>query len=308
MSTDDGGSTGETETEIDHIDETESELTDERTSETTPDDVDLAAQVELLTEENRRLRSEYARARRAQYRGMAAGLLAVGLLAVGGGVLFTDGREVLFALGAVGLFGAVLTYYVMPGQFVAANVGERIYASFAANGEALADELGLRADRVYVPGSDGETTGSTRLFVPQQAAFDLPDDLTTPIVTEEPSRGLVLEPSGAGLFEEFERVLTGPLSSEPTALATQLVDGLVEQFELVESADPDVDPDDGRLTVAVDASAFGAVDRFDHPVGSFLAVGCAQGLERPVELEVESGDDRADWLVTCRWDRPHSST
>ena len=260
-----------------------------------------AARAELLAAENERLRAEYARARQSQYRRTALGLVLVGAVAALAAVLFPDGREVLFALAAVGLFGGVLTYYVTPESFVAADVGERIYAAMAANEAAIAGELGLGDDRVYVPVDDGV---GVSLYVPQRATDEPPgpDDVTGPILTEPDHRGLALEPTGAALFAEFERVLTGELATAPEPLATQLADGLVEQFELAGGADPDADLAAGRVTVAITGSAFGDVDRFDHPIASFLAVGFVAGLERPIRLEVTPGDDRADWLVTCRWD------
>uniref|UniRef100_A0A8A2VL03 DUF7982 domain-containing protein n=1 Tax=Haloterrigena alkaliphila TaxID=2816475 RepID=A0A8A2VL03_9EURY len=262
----------------------------------TDDSYELAAQVELLADENRRLREEYVRARQSRYRSTALGLAAIGVVAVLGGILFPDAREVLVALGATGLFGALLTYYLTPGRVVAADVGERVYAAGAANAAAIADELGLRDERVYVPGG----TAPARLYVPQHADAALPEERAGPIVVDD-ARGLLLEATGAELFREFERALTGDLAAEPTPLAAQLTDGLVEQFELARSAAPDVDAADGRATIAINDGAFGSIDRFDHPIPSFLAVGFAAGLDRPVRLEVAPGDDRADWLVTCRW-------
>ncbi|MCU4973222.1 hypothetical protein OB955_10755 [Halobacteria archaeon AArc-m2/3/4] len=261
-------------------------------------EVEATAQLELLVEENRRLRSEYAQARQTRYRRTALGLTVLGTIAIAGGILFPDGRQVLFALAGTGLFGGLLTYYLTPGQFVAAEVGERVYGAAATNEAALVSELGLREDRIYLPGNG---TIPARLFVPQYLEYDYPDDLTAPIVTEGNQRGLVLEATGAGLFEEFERTLATDLATDPTPLSNQLTDAIVEQFELAQRATPDVDTEDGRLTVAVSGSAFGAVDRFDHPIASFLAVGLAVGLDTPVELEVARGDDRADWLITCRW-------
>lgn len=259
----------------------------------------LEARTELLAEENRRLRNEYARARRSTYRRTAIWLAVVGAIAVSAGLLFPDARRILFTLGAIGLFGGILTYFITPGQFVAADVGERVYAASAANWSALIDELGLQRQYRYLP-STGRSP--VRLFVPQRTACTIPEDRGRLVATRGDERGLVLEPTGAGLFEEFERALAEPLPTESTVLAAQLADGLVEQFELVRSAEPDVAPDEGRSTVAIRGSAYGDVDRFDHPVASFLAVGFAEGLDRPIELTVEASEGRSDWLITCRWD------
>ncbi|WP_290819284.1 hypothetical protein [Halovivax sp.] len=270
-----------------------------RDDEDAVDRADLVARAELLAEENRRLRGEYARARRTRYRRTALGLVAVGVVAIAGALVFPDARTVLFALGATGLFGGVLTYYLTPERFVAAAVGERVYDAGASNLAAVADELGLQDQRIYLP---ADATGSPRLFVPQRPGARLPDDRDGPIVTDEDARGLLLEPTGAPLFAEFERAVTGDPASTPAPLAGQLADALVEQFELVRGADPDIDPDGGRATVAITDSAYGPLDRFDHPIPSVLAVGFAVGLDRPVRLDVDAGDERADWLVTCRWE------
>lgn len=264
-----------------------------------PDEqLDQAARAELLAEENRRLRSEYARAQQSKYRRTAYGLGAVGSLAVLGGLLFTSGREVLFALGATGLFGAILTLYLTPGQFVTADVGERVYAAMAANEAALAEDLGLSDEQIYVPVSEQ----TVRLYIPQRAEFEIPADSSGPLIVDDASRGLLLETTGSALFEEFSEVLTPGLATTESSLAPQLADGLVEQFELATAVDPDVDSEGDRVTFAVSDSAFGSLDRIDHPVVSFLAVGMATARERPVTVDVARGDERADWLVTCQFE------
>ncbi|WIV68859.1 hypothetical protein [Natrialbaceae archaeon AArc-T1-2] len=260
-----------------------------------PDRTELLATIELLREENRRLRNEYARARQSRYRNTALGLAALGIAAVFGAVVFPDTRGVLIALGATGLFGGVLTYYLTPERVVSATVGERVYAAAGANGDALVDELGLRDDRIYLPPGD---TDAVRLYVPRYADPELPVDRTGPIVTDESGRGLLFEPTGRPLFTEFERT-TDPAET-PVGIATQLADALVEAFELADSVDPDVDREHERITFAVSGSAFGDLDRFDHPIPSFVAVGLVTVLERPVSLSVTAGGERADWLVTCQ--------
>lgn len=284
---------------VDRPIETESDSADRAADPGSAEQRELAASVELLAEENRRLRNQYALVRQSRYRRTAVGLAGIGTLAALGGLVFPDGRDVLFVLAATGLFAGVITYFLTPGQFVAAEVGERVFAAAAANYAAIVDDLGLRDDRRYVPTGEPERA---RLFVPRHADADLPEELTRPFVADPDQRGLVLEPTGAGLFREFDRTLATELASSPGPLADQLSDGLVNGFELARSVKTDVDAASGRATVAISDSAFGRVDRFDHPIASFCAVGFAVALDRPVTLEVVSSDDGEEWLVTCRWD------
>ena len=263
---------------------------------------ELRARIDLLEEENRRLREEYVRARRSQYRRTAAALVAVGLLALGAAALFPVARTVLIALGGVGVFAGLLTYYLTPERFVPARVGERVYGAYADSAAAIVADLGLADERVYVPTGD-DSAG--RLFVPQQEGYTIPetDALRQAfVVTDDPtSRGATFTPTGGSLFEEFEQALSGSLAATPAQAAQQLADGLVEQFELVDSAQVD-DTEPGRVTVAVDGSAYGGLDRFDHPVVSLLAVGLARAVDGPVGASVTEGDDRFDALVTLRWE------
>lgn len=280
---------------------------------------ELTARLDLLREENRRLRREYARARRSQYRRSALGLGLVGALALVGGILFPANRVVLFALAGTGLFAAVLTYYLTPERLVPVSVGRSVYGTLAAGFEAISADLGLAPDRVYVPtvtaGSeavpderdvtDGDPgSGPVRLFLPHRSSFTLPpgEDLEPGfVVSEDPStRGVALTPVGAPLFDEFERAVTGPIAADPAQLAEQLGDALVEQFELVDSARVDAGDDTedgGAFTVGISGSAYGPLDRFDHPVVSFLAVGAANAFEGPVTVTVADGDDRVDGVV-----------
>jgi hypothetical protein len=269
------------------------------------EETDLRAQLELLEEENRRLREQYVRARRASYRRSALGLGAVGGIAALGAVVFPTAQTVLFALAGIGIFAALLTYYLTPERFIAADVGERIYTALMDNETALVRELGLSETRLYVP-HEAETV---RLFVPQHAEYDLPadDELeATLVVTEnDRERGLALTPTGQRLFAEFEQTVSGSLGSTPQDVSTQLTDALVNVFELVETATADVDRADGRMTVAVTGSAYDVADDVDHPVASFLAVGLAIGLETPIATDVSiepSDDSDVDFRVTCRWD------
>jgi len=261
---------------------------------------DLRTRVEVLREENRQLREESRRLTRARYRQTALGLLGVAGVAAVGGVLFPAARSVLVVLAGIGAFGAVLTYYLTPERFIAASVGEQVYATLAANGDRLVEEFGLADHRVYVPTGEGQV----RLFVPQHEEYAVPDgsDLERVAVVpgERRERGIALEPTGQRLHAAFERSRRADEGDGVEAVAGGLADAVVEQFELAGAADPDADPEDGRVTVTVRDSALGGVGRFDHPVASFVATGVALGLDRPVRLAVEDGNG-AGTHVTCRW-------
>ncbi|MDG5776175.1 hypothetical protein VB773_02260 [Haloarculaceae archaeon H-GB2-1] len=264
--------------------------------------VDLRTRIELLEEENERLREEYARTKQAQYRRTAIALAGLGVLAAVAALLFPASRTVLFALGGTGTFLGVLTYYLSPEQFLPASLGQTVYGALARNESDIVGELGLRDDRLYVPTDSGEV----RLFVPQHADYELPDSATLQdvfLTTEnDRARGLALEPTGNALVDEFERAVTGDLDGDAATLATQTSDALVEQFELVDHADVDADPAGGRVTVAVSESAYGPLDRFDHPVVSFLASALARDIEHSVIAEVTSDPDQQDtYRVTLTW-------
>ncbi|WP_050052168.1 hypothetical protein [Halostagnicola sp. A56] len=206
--------------------------------------------------------------------------------------------QIFIVLGATGIFAGLLTYFLTPEQFVAASVGERVYAACASRETTIAEELGLQGESVYIPREEGE---ATQLFVPLDADYSLPDEHRGPLVLESETRGLLVETTGGALFKDFEQTVSGELSTRPNNLAVQLCDGLVDGFELATRAEPDIDTENHRITVAITESAYGAVDRFDHPISSFLAVGFAIGLDQPVRLTINRGGERSDWLVTCEY-------
>lgn len=271
------------------------------TAENTDPDQNERARIEALQAENERLREEYDRARRRQYRSAALTMAVIGALACGGAVLFPGVRTVLLALGGTGLFGATLIWFLTPERFVPERVGERIHDTHATNQAALIDELGLQDSRIYVPTPNDDPVA--RLFVPQHTAPELPETFDgLLVVTEnEQSRGVAFEPTGAGLYEAFKRSLVGAPADNPAALAAQLADGVVETFELADGASVDTDRSGGGVAVAVDEPVYGDLDRPDHPIVSLLATGLAIELDEPVRATVEQ-TERADALVVCRWE------
>jgi hypothetical protein len=54
------------------------------------------------------------------------------------------------------------------------------------------------------------------------------------------------------------------------------------------------------VSFGVSNPTIGSLERFDHPVPSFLAVGLARGLDASVAVETTPAEgDRADYVVTC---------
>mgnify|MGYP000630281721 CR=1 FL=1 len=264
---------------------------------------ELQARVELLEEENRRLRQEYQRAQHTQYRRTALWLAGVGSVAALFAFIFPSAQEILLTLGAIGIFGAVLTYYLTPEQFVSSDVSARISAALASNEAALSGQLGLTDTRVYVP--TGERMPA-KLFVPQHTEYLLPDTESLSsllVVTEAPQeRGVAFEPTGGRLFREFEQMRTGPLADHPAELVSQLTTAIRDGFELADSTEADVAPGDGRASVKVTGSAYDAM-QFDNPLASLLAVGIAVGLETPVRVETTATDNPETFTVTCLWEQ-----
>lgn len=254
----------------------------------------MAAEIEVLEEENRRLRDEYSRITQVRYHRTGVALGAVGVLSVLAATIFPNVREILLVLGSIGIFGGILTYYLTPERFVSASVGEGIVTATSRNLEAIQSELGLTDHRLYVPTNEPGTS-AVRLYIPQDESFEVPapEDLTDFFVVAENDRrrGISIVPTASALFAEFERARTGDLPDGIEPLAAQLTEGLRAQFELIDGATFSAEADDQPVTISVSGSSFGSLDNLDHPVVSFLGYGIAQATGQPVEPSVVIGED-----------------
>ncbi|WP_135855110.1 hypothetical protein [Halorussus salinus] len=290
----------------------EAEPEREETSGQSSQSVDIEAvlaQMEVLQEENRRLRTDYVRARQSRFRRAALALCLFSGVAGLGGLMFPAGRQTLLGLAGIGFVMAILIYYVTPQQEASASVGERSYATLARLEQEISADLGLQDTQIYVP-TPPETEATriaARLFVPLHQNYTVPDPdaLTSVFIveTDEQTRGVSLPPTGSALVQEFRQSMVEELASTPRELTEQLTEALEAGFELVETAVVDLEADDGRVTVGVQGSTFGAVTRVDHPVPSFVATSLAVGLQTPVELAAVTADEAEfDAVVTCTWD------
>lgn len=267
------------------------------------DPEDLAIELAVTREELDRLRSEYARVMRTQYRRASLGLAAVGVIAVLGGLVFPAQRSLLFTIGAIGLFTAVLTAYLTPERFVAASVGERTYAQQVANLEALVRTLGLSERRMYVPVAHPD--GRVRLFIPQGEPFEIPasEELEALVIGDVPAdrRGISLWPTGEALLDVLEAG-GSTIEDDPLDAVDVAADGLMHTFELADRLAVEPALADHRVSVAVTDSTYGSIDRLDHPIPSTVACSLARAIDHPVEVRILSEDDRADAVVVCTWD------
>lgn len=280
--------------------------TGDRVSEADLTREELLGEIQLLAEENARLRAQRETRVRQSYRRAAVGFVVVGLVAGVAGLLIPEAQTVLFSLAGVGLFSGVLTFWLTPTQVIAAPVGDRVYSAYAATGSALVGDLDLQETYVYVPAATYVAeTADVRLFVPQARQFVVPNRSALESLFvgggDDRTRGVSLVPTGAALLAEFER----SRSERPGTveeLARSVADALVEGFELVDRATATVDPGGDAVTIGVRGSSFGTVDRFDHPVGSFVAAAIASELDVPVRMEVRAADDRrTEFVVDCQW-------
>jgi len=267
-----------------------------------PDRDELTNRLAELEAETRRLRRSTDRGRREQYRSTAKALIAVGILCGVAG--FAANSGVLFALAGIGLFSGIFTYYLRPDQVVAGDLGTRVYAATARSCDGLCADLGLSESRLYVPVESADAEEAVRLFVPQEMGMDPPDATTLTngtVIADEAagSYGLSVQPTGGGLFAACRTALNGPLGDNPSTVAQQLSETVVEEFELAQSVATDVDPDSGRLSVQIVEPVYDHRAGFDHPLVSFFAVGLAVAGERPVEATVTDTDPLS---VTLGWE------
>lgn len=247
-------------------------------------------------------RLETRRAPRYRLRNTALGLVVVGAGAIAAAVIFPSVRTVLLVLGAIGLFGGVLTYFLPDGRYISASIGSQIYAATASNQSRLAATLNLRDRYVYVPSRD--TVGTPAwLFVPEHNDFDVPDpdrlaDLFITSVNDR-KRGISLVPASALLFDEFRAVTAGKPATQTPMLGEQIAAALVDAFDLADEVT--IDAAASKLTATVSGSAYADPAEFDHPIPSLFGVALSAQLGTPVEVSTRSVDDEDRIVVSCRW-------
>lgn len=252
-----------------------------------PEDPARDAEVSLLRTENERLRRELKRRTRTTYRRTALALLLVGAVSALAGLVVPAAREVLVIVGAIGIFGGVLTWYLTPETVLSASVAESLFDANASTIIALVAELGLVEESVYVPST--EHVGGAYLFLPLHAAYDLPETVESTFLTAgtERERGVALQPTGAKLSRALDHSIGGDV--DESELPGVVAEAIVEQFELAANADAEIVDD--TLSLHVERPAIAGLDRPDHPVVSLACVTTARSLDQPVRADTVDPDD-----------------
>lgn len=223
------------------------------------------------------------------------GALVLGLVGVGAGLALPPEfapaplPTLLPALGAAALFAAGLNHLLVAGGDLPPVVAQSLVDARVADAAARLGGDPPDAAR-YLP-ADGAT--GPRLVAPPASGAG---------ADAQPSPGEgTLEPSAATLYRAFEAQRSGDPDPRPEAIVAALCDALAGGFELVADARIAVVADN-RARVAVEGTVLPDLARFDHPVASFLGVGLATELDRPVTVDVEVDEEvAADAVVVCRW-------
>lgn len=227
---------------------------------------------------------------------LALVLGVLGALLIVGGVVLRGEGSVLFALGGTGMFSGALLYYLSPEPLLSARVCTDTYSAFSRNERAIVQEFGLQDVQIYIPEPATSTPNRSgvRLFVPKSPDYCVPVELASDSLFVHPKTsagyGIALYPSGTDLFRRFRNTATKKVANTPELLVEQLTEAITDQFELARSATATYEADRGRFVVEIDGNRLGPIDQFDHPTVSFIAIGLAKGLKRPIRADVETPD------------------
>jgi hypothetical protein len=236
--------------------------------------------------------------RQRRYRIGIISLAALGTLMGVAGIVIENSRTVLFALSGIGLFGAILSYMLVPERFIPTSLAWRTYAPLAEIGPLLVTTFGLSDRQVYFPTDNGRV----RLLIPESSrSLDNHDIPSTGIHESDGARQLVLPTTGDELLAAFREQHDEALQPDAEKLIDQLLDVLVEDFELIGWANAHIESESGRAVVAVEQSYYGRPTTFDHPVAAFLAAGFVAGLGTAVVLAQTQRSEDGQYVLTYHW-------
>ncbi|MFT4946594.1 MAG: hypothetical protein ACI8TL_000830 [Natronomonas sp.] len=202
-------------------------------------------------------------------------------------------------LGGTVLVASLLNHALADGRDLPPAVSESVYTAYASLAETVLDERDLSGQGVYLP-SGGQS--SARLVVPATGGDPLDRDWST--VDAVGDEHAVFTPTGESLYRAFRRMKlrSSEHRTDHQRLLSRLASALDSGFELVEAVSVTVEGD--TATVSFESCVLPGVDRLDHPVGSFLAVGIAREFGEPVTVDRVRSDPDGSGSIELRWGPP----
>lgn len=216
--------------------------------------------------------------------------------------LWPSGPDVAIYIAIVGLFGAVVSYLVLPGRTLSPLVADGLYEALGSTAIAQPAKSKEPVAGLYVP-TDDESSNTTQVrpFNHQLASSR----------RHSPSEGtdeFGTRPSGDVLYREFKTRVGNDSVTTGKAFAWQLCRALTDWFELTAHARPS-SGDTGTLTVRIVDSAVGSTIGYEHPTVSFLAVAFARWNDMPVVAAVHPVENRTDeYRIECRTAPEHTAS
>jgi hypothetical protein len=242
---------------------------------------ELESLVDILYTQNQSLRSDYARARQVSHRQTAGVLVVVSLIAVLGGIVFPNVRSMLFATGAIGVIGSVMTWYLTPGQTMPIEVAQSICNGATTTLSDIRSTLGLEATVVYVP-----VGNQVRGFLPRHPEFTIPDDTPRSFPRDnDGSKCFTFSPTGLDLAYEVDQMKTTAEKTGMLTMAEAVSEALTEHYEIADGIEIESNADDPGLNVTVTGSDFGSLAQIDNPITSTLACAISLNSENPIIVE-----------------------
>jgi hypothetical protein len=204
---------------------------------------------------------------------------------VGWFFLGSDPGAPLLYFGGIGLFGAILVPLLLPDRTVAPIVAEGLHEALVSTADPGTDGSDARRMAVYDPGSPPAGPAGVQVYTLETTDQDVDlVDAGSAAVTGGSS--LRSRPSGVGVYQAFTSEAVPDVGTSTETFAWQLCRGLTDWLELATSATPEAETE-GGITVRVAGSTVPGVDRFDHPIVSFLGVALACHRDRAVVTDVQ---------------------
>ena len=242
---------------------------------------ELESLVDILYTQNQSLRSDYARARQVSHRQTARALAVVSLIAVLGGIAFPNVRSMLFATGAIGGIGSVMTWYLTPGQTMPVEVTQSICDGAMTTLSDIRSTLGLEATVAYVP-----VGNQVRGFLPRHPEFTIPDDTPHSFPrNSDGSKCFTFSPTGLDLAHEINQMKTTAEQTGMLVMSEAVAEALTEHYEIADGIEITSNADNPGLSVTVTGSDFGSLAQIDNPITSTLACAISLDSENPIVVE-----------------------